>query len=346
MDDGDVFEATVSGYQVLEAMAKLTQMQFDGRSGGQAFVQECCDAFALEYNFPMLYLLQEGITDNSTWERDILAVLMCCFQIALMMTPDLVRPYATPSSKRLDPGRVLLYLLDSGSSLMMLYSMLFFKAGAPPDWKKLCDQFCDVVGTPRYTDLLDAEIDAAKYELARVTDPEVAQRARAHSPQAEMAIKLGLSSAEPSLPLGHLRRRTVELGINMLELVRSNPAYIITPLQMISDHNLPMPPIQRENGELTVLPKDEKVWEMSLLPGVFAVGHLLNRIMYTTDLSCYSSPDGNDIVFPCADFSECRSRARLDHISHCTNKLWRELVDKAPKTFGIDKISAQMNRAT
>jgi len=328
---GEFFRGDISGYQIMESMAKLIQMELDGTFKGTHIIEECTNMLRLQYHFPMLFMLQEGITDNPYWEGLLYDCLMCICQISLMMNPRTLELYGDKKYKnllnKLDPGKIFLEFLERGGEIFphFLFNILIGKKNR----LEVCDSICDMLKIPPYSYMLELAIEEAIEDKRVATDVEYSKK------KSEIAYKrlkkAGIKCGEITLPFAESRGMQFDIGIHVMKKLQRNPEHIVNPLQILVD--IPTPPIQLFDGQTTILRGQEKIWESTLPggPGVF----IINKILFDTNLSCYQSWDGNDIMFPCQYFEDCRNREKTDLLGFCKNEQWYEIVKNALAVFGI-----------
>jgi hypothetical protein len=363
---GDLFKGDISGFQIMESMARLVQIWTDSDFNADFIIKECTNMFQLQYNFPMLYLLQEGIITSPSWEELPYTFLMCISHISLMMDPITLELYGDDKYKklinRLNPGKIFLECLANDDIFRLFrntfYSNMFldasetqynleklknafetqynFKLGnVKKNQLEIYDSICEILDVPPYSYMLKLAIEELIEDQKTAID--VNYNETKNTRMREYMESIGLP-AKTKLPLAEHRKLQFDIGINIMKKLQKNPDYLIKPLSVFDPVYVPFPPIIRSDYSISMPPGHEKTWEKNVSSEAIAGYGIIRKIFYDANLACYRSFDGSDMIVPCQFFEECREIKKNNLLEFCKNEYWRGFVKTVLESLRIKKI--------
>ena len=338
------FKEKVTAYQIMESMAKLVELRQSGiLSDSKEFLHKCTNLLELEYNFPILYLIQEGIMEIENWTFILHFYLQSICQLSLMMNPVTIQNYWSENKlnslsdmhnnmKIFNPGRIFLETIQS-----MENCKLFLDLATTKSVFIALDAICKKHDFPIYTKMVDFGIKEIEYEKGSFDDKE---RLTNHIKIFENMFAFKIPQNE------NFSNPKLDLCEKVYEIVKSKSWYYVSPIEIMFQSKIPIPPVQFFDDSIAVHPESREVWNHDFREDTFRA-HILNKLFRENNLACYSNQTPTNELINCNMYEQCLKKKKENELGFCENEAWKEIVNGVLRFLEIEEINpiSQMEKS-
>jgi hypothetical protein len=307
----------VSANCIMEYMARLVQLKFEGKLKSQEAVFEACrDERYASYHIPLIFLVQEGALEVPLWHILIYQTFMAIMHVSLLINPLLLTEQRVQEQSMCDANRYLpetLFLRclndpDLSNPFMLLLNIFNpqSKEKHKMNPRRYCDLLLETFRWPSIDTILrwfQSDVDEDK----------------------QLAINGGTSA-------GHRRASEFDASYTLCAKVWNNEEAILAPQLLMND--MPRPNIIMYYGDTFEAIKSDS-WDFNSESLCTLAFHIGQKISGSEDLSCHWSNDSHESLIRCQFFSACKAQRNKRGLGFCKNKVWLETVTNFLKVTGL-----------
>lgn len=361
----EVFE--IRALQILEFMARMVEVHHACVHGYWPGISSHIDIWStknLDYNAPLLYLIQNGILGQPgnpmAWVETpmdllYLPLLVVISQVALMDSWFCVRRWEYKEFQGVEGEIPVPCKIKSPSGFAgkpaNTFSKLLRLIGCPEPWKyqellqlamagfktenwiEIADRLCLMAGVARYSEMCTLALEALREEWRMVSSG-----------------KRGLGR------MSSILEGEYQAAVRASELLLSRQDVIGYPLRLFD--SLPRPlvsaPLQDGSGLglVELWNEGQSIYDPRAAILLWGWNHLVNKLLYGQDLACFWVDNPVDTLWSCPERAHCFEKLKQSKTTgsvfgtlprYCTNPEWIRIITQMLGELGVSDVQALGN---